>query len=63
MIDDKVMKYLAVVSNFIDFYQEGYLTDEEYEVVEEKQVKKCEINPQSIYRFMLKDVKTKILKK
>ena len=33
MIDDKVMKYLAVVSIFIDFYKEGYLYDEEYEAV------------------------------
>ena len=63
MIDDKTMNYLAVVSIFIDFYKEGYLTDEEYEAVEEKVTKKCGINPQSIYRIMLKDVKTKILKK
>ena len=33
MIDDKTMNYLAVVSIFIDFYKEGYLTDEEYEAV------------------------------
>ena len=30
---------------------------------EGKLVKNCGINPQSIYRFMLKDVKTKIMKK
>ncbi len=53
MIDDKDVKYLAVVSIFIDFYEEGYLTDEEYEAVEEKVVKKCGINPLSIYRIKL----------
>lgn len=42
MIDDKTMNYLAVVSIFVDFYKEGYLTDEEYKVVEEKLVKKVE---------------------
>lgn len=61
MIDDKTTNYLAVVSIFIDFYKEGYLTDEEYEAVEEKLVKKCGINPLSIYRFMLNDVKEKIV--
>lgn len=63
MIDDKTMNFLAVVSILIDFYKEGYLTDEEYEAVEEKVAKKCGINTQSIYRFMLKDVETKIMKK
>ena len=53
MIDDKTMNYLAAVSIFIDFYQEGYLTDEEYEAAEEKLVKKCGINPLSIYRIKL----------
>ena len=53
MIDDKTMNYLAVVSIFVDFYKEGYLTDEEYEAVEEKLVKKCGINPLSIYRIKL----------
>ena len=61
MIDDKTMNYLAVVSIFIDFYKEGYLTDEEYEAVEEKLVNKCGINPLSIYRLMLNDVKEKII--
>lgn len=51
------MKYLAVVSIFIYFYKEGYLSDEEYEAVEIKIVKKCEIDPQSIYRLKLYDVK------
>ena len=54
------MKYLAVVSIFIDFYKEGYLSDEEYEAVENKIVKKCEIDPQSIYRLKLYDVKEKM---
>ena len=53
MIDDKTMNYLAAVSIFIDFYQEGYLTDEEYEAAEEKLLKKCGINPLSIYRIKL----------
>ena len=57
MIDDKVMKYLAVVSIFIDFYKEGYLTDEEYEAVEEKIVKKCGINPLSIYSILVEKLK------
>ena len=35
MIDDKTMNYLAAASIFIDFCQEGYLTDEEYEAAEE----------------------------
>lgn len=61
MIDDKVMKYLAVVSIFINFYQEGYFTDEEYEAVEEKIVKKCGINPLSAYRLKLNDIKAKIV--
>ena len=61
MIDDKVMKYLAVVSIFIDFYKEGYLSDEEFEAVEIKIVKKCEIDPQSIYRLKLYDVKEKCI--
>ena len=56
------MNYLTVVSIFVDFYEEGYLTDEEYETVEEKLVKKCGINPLSIYRLMLNDVKTKMNK-
>ena len=43
MIDDKVAKYLAVVSIFIDFYKEGYLSDEEYEAVEEKVIKNVEL--------------------
>ena len=30
MIDEKATKYLTIVPIFIDFYQEGYLTDEEY---------------------------------
>ena len=38
-----------------------YLTDEEYEAVEEKLVKKCGINPLSIYRLMLNNVKEKII--
>ena len=53
MIDDKTMNYLAVVSIFADFYKEGYLTDEEYKGAEEKLVKKCGINPLSIYRIKL----------
>lgn len=53
MIDDKTMNYLAVVSIFVDFYKEGYLTDEEYKAAEEKLVKKCGINPLSIYRIKL----------
>ena len=59
MIDEKATKYLMVVPIFIDFYQEGYLTDEEYEAVEEKLVKKCGINPLSVYRIKLKNVKGK----
>ena len=59
MIDNKTMNYLAVVSIFNDFYKEGYLNDEEYEAVEEKVVKKCGINPLSIYRLKIKDVKAK----
>ena len=59
MIDDKTMNYLAVVSIFIYFYKEGYLTDEEYGAVEEKIVKKCGINPLSVYRFKFKDAKGK----
>ena len=43
MIDDKTMNYLMVVSIFIDFYKEVYLTDEEYEAVEEKIVKNVEL--------------------
>ncbi len=62
MIDDKTTNYLVVVSIFIDFYKEGYLTDKEYEAVEEKVVKKCGINPLSIYRFKLNDVKAKMHK-
>ena len=61
MIDDKTMNYLAVIFIFIDFYKEGYLTNEEYEVVEEKLVNNCGINPLSIYRLMLNDVKEKII--
>ena len=58
MIDDKTMNYLAVVSIFVDFYkEEGYLTDEEYEAVEEKIVKKCGINPLSIYRILVEKLK------
>lgn len=53
MIDDKTMNYLVVVSIFINFYKEGYLTDEEYEAAEEKLVKKCGINPLRIYRIKL----------
>ena len=60
MIDDKVMNYLAAVSIFVDFYKQGYLTDEEYEAIEEKLVKKCGINPLSVYRLKIKDVKTKM---
>ena len=59
MIDDKTMNYLAVVSIFVDFYKEGYLNDEEYEAVEEKLVKKCGIDPLSVYRFKLKDARGK----
>lgn len=55
MIDEKATKYLIIVPIFIDFYQEGYLTNEEYESVEEKLVKRCGINPLSVYRFKLKD--------
>ena len=62
MIDDKTMNYLAVVSIFVDFYEEGYLSDEKYEVVEEKIVKKCGINPLSAYRLKLIEIKAKILK-
>ena len=39
MIDDKTMNYLAVVSIFVDFHKEGYLTDEEYKAVEENKSK------------------------
>lgn len=63
MIDDKVMKYLVVVSVFIDFYKEGYLTDEEYKAVEDKIVKKSGIHPRSIYRLKLNNVKEKLLKR
>ena len=59
MIDDKTMNYLSVVSIYINFYQEGYLTDEEYEAAEEKLVKKCGINPLSVYRLKLKDARGK----
>ena len=52
MIDDKTMNYLAVVSIFVDFYKEGYLTDEEYKAVEEKLVEKCGINPLSILMML-----------
>ena len=62
MIDDKTMNYLVVVSIFINFYKEGYLTDEEYEAVEEKIVKKCGINPLSAYRVKLNDLKAKLLR-
>ena len=51
------MNYLVVVPVFIDFYQEDYLTDEEYETMVEKLVKKCEINPLSIYRMVVVKLK------
>ena len=54
-----ILQYLTVVPIFIDLYQEGYLTDEEYESVEEKLVKECGINPLSVYRFKLRDAKGK----
>lgn len=57
MIDDKTMNYLAVVSIFIDFCKEVSLTDEEYEAAEEKIVKKCGINPLSIYRIFVEKLK------
>ena len=57
MIDDKTMNYLAVVSIFIVFYKEGYLIDEEYKAAEEKIVKKCGINPLSIYRILVEKLK------
>ena len=59
MIDDKTMNYLAVVSISIDFYKEGYLTDEEYEAVEEKIAKKCGINQLSIYRLLVEKIEIK----
>ena len=57
MIDDKTMNYLAGVSIFIDFYKDGYLTDEEYKAMEEKIAKKCGINPLSIYRILVEKLK------
>ena len=53
MIDEKATKYLMVVSIFIDFCKEGYLTDEEYEAADEKLVKKCGISPLSSYRILI----------
>ena len=53
MINEKATKYLMVVPIFIDFYREDFLTDEEYEAAEEKLVKKCGINPLSIYRILI----------
>ena len=62
MIDDKTMNYPAVASIFVDFYKEGYLTDEEYKAAKEKLVKKCGINPPSIYKCKLNDVKANMHK-
>jgi len=62
MIDDKTMNYLGAVSIFIDFYKQGYLTDEEYEAVKAKLVKKCGINSLSVYRVKLNNLKAKLLR-
>lgn len=59
---DKTMNYLATVSIFIDFYKEGYLTDEEYKTMEEKLVKKYRINSLSVYMVKLNDLKIKLLR-
>lgn len=62
MFDKKIINYLVAISFYIQMYQEGTLTDEEFVEIEEKVAKKCGINPMSIYRYTLKEVKGKLLK-
>lgn len=62
MFDKKVINYLVAISPFIEMYKDGCITDAEFEEAEEKVAKKCGINPMSIYRYTLKEVKGKLLK-
>ena len=52
-----VKLYISVMAIFIDAYKKGEITKKEYKKIEEKVVEKTGLNPASVYRIKVKDIK------
>ena len=52
-----IILYISVMAIFIDAYKKGEITKKEYKKIEEKVVKKTDLNPASVYRFKAEDIK------
>ena len=52
-----VTLYISVMAIFIDAYKKGEITKKEYKKIEEKVVKKTGLNPISVYRIKIDDIK------
>ena len=52
-----IILYISVMAIFIDAYKKGEITKKEYKKIEEKVVEKTGLNPASVYRIKVKDIK------
>ena len=52
-----VTLYISVMAIFIDAYKKGEITKKDYKKIEEKVVEKTGLNPASVYRFKVEDIK------
>ena len=49
--------YVSVMAIFIDAYKKGEITKKEYKKIEKKVVEKTGLNPISVYRLKVEDIK------
>ena len=54
---EAVKLYVSVMAIFIDAYKKGEITKKEYKKIEEKVVEKTGLNPISVYRLKVEDIK------
>ena len=52
-----VTLYISVMAIFIDAYKKGEITKKEYKKIEKMVVEKTGLNPISVYRIKVKDIK------
>ena len=52
-----VTLYISVMAIFIDAYKKGEITKKEYKKIEKMVVEKTGLNPISVYRLKVEDIK------
>ena len=52
-----IILYISVMAIFIDAYKKGEITKKEYKKIEKKVVEKTGLNPISVYRLKVEDIK------